>query len=86
MSPLIATDRPNSLVWDRALNPLLTWSQLTFRIRAADEPDSWLDFEDGEVRSVRDVRPSLLGIGVYAILALAFFAAAARRFEREGRV
>ena len=71
--------RPEPLVWDRALNPALAWSELTFRIRESDQYYSWRDFEDGEVQSVLDVWPSLFGIIVYGLLALGFFRAAARR-------
>lgn len=78
-------DKPAALVWDRTLNPLLAWSQLTFRVRETDEYYSWRDFQDGEVRRPADVWPSLIGIAVYGLLAVAFFASASRRFERQGR-
>lgn len=77
-------DRPDPLVWDRVLNPVLAWSELTFRV--PDEsisPYRW--YRDGEVGRVADVWPSLLGVVAYALLAWAFYAAAARKFEREGR-
>jgi hypothetical protein len=82
-------DKPPPLFWDRALNPLLAWSQLTFRLPDASwsgygyNADPW---RDGEVTDVHDVVPSLIGIVVYAILAWAIFQLAAGRFEREGNV
>jgi len=80
--------RPAPLVWDRALNPALAWSELTFRVRgSADEESPYRsdEWRDGVVADVRDVWPSALGVSLYLLLAWAFFAAAARRFEREGR-
>jgi hypothetical protein len=81
-------DRPAPLVWDRALNPVLAWSELTFRI-GADPRDGFSDrsneWGDGVVTRARDVWPSALGVGLYGLLAWGFFAAAARRFERDGR-
>lgn len=77
-------DRPDPLVWDRALNPALAWSELTFRV-TEDEVHTWRDFDDGLVRSPAEVWPSLVGIAVYGLLAIAFFASASRRFEREGQ-
>jgi ABC-type transport system involved in multi-copper enzyme maturation permease subunit len=81
-------ERPRPLVWDRVLNPVLSWSELTFRI--SDDPHDGFSYRtdewaDGVVVHAWDVWPSALGIGVYTVLAWVFFAAAARRFEREGR-
>jgi ABC-type transport system involved in multi-copper enzyme maturation permease subunit len=81
-------ERPAPLVWDRALNPALAWSELTFR--RAESPTDGLsrrayEWTDGVVENVWSVWPSALGVGVYAFLAWAFYAAAERRFEREGR-
>jgi ABC-type transport system involved in multi-copper enzyme maturation permease subunit len=73
------------LVWDRAVNPALAWSQLTFRYREDAGPRYRQGSWDGEVESVVDVWPSFLGIVIYALLAWALYAAAARRFEREGQ-
>lgn len=81
-------ERPRPLIWDRALNPVLAWSELTFRI-SEDPHDGFShrtdDWADGVVAHAWNVWPSTLGVGVYAVLAWFFFAAAARRFEREGR-
>ncbi|HEX3147891.1 MAG TPA: ABC transporter permease subunit [Gemmataceae bacterium] len=82
-------EKPEPPVWDRALNPALAWSELAFRLSENDH--SGYDYRTGEWRdgtvvSILDVWPSLLGIGLYAFLAWAFFMAAGRRFEREGRV
>jgi hypothetical protein len=81
-------DRPTPVLWDRALNPLLAWSELTFRI--ADDPHDGFSYRTGEwadgvVERARDVWPSAVGVGLYGLVAWAFFAAAARRFERDGR-
>jgi ABC-type Na+ efflux pump permease subunit len=88
MTSRFPPDRPAPLVWDRALNPVLAWSELTFRI-SAEPRDGFSyrteDWTDGVVERVWDVWPSALGVGVYGLLAWVFFAAAARRFEREGR-
>ena len=75
---------PPPLVWDRALNPALAWSELTFRV--GDESSSFdRRHEDGDVDSPTEVWPSLVGIAVYGFLAWAFYATASRKFEREGR-
>ena len=77
-------DRPVPLVWDRVLNPALAWSELVFRVH--DEGDlRSRDFVDGDVSSVTDVWPSLIGVGAYALLAWGLYVAASRKFEREGR-
>jgi ABC-type transport system involved in multi-copper enzyme maturation permease subunit len=81
-------ERPAPLVWDRVVNPVLAWSELVFRV--GDSPtdgysyraDEW---RDGVIVSAWDVWPSAVGVGVYGLLAWALYAAAARRFEREGR-
>jgi ABC-type transport system involved in multi-copper enzyme maturation permease subunit len=84
--PRFRTEQLPALIWDRALNPLLAWSQLTFRVRDTAGPRYyWDEWRDGEIDGVWETFPSMLGIGLYAFLAWAFFAAAARRFEREGR-
>jgi hypothetical protein len=81
------SDQPGPLIWDRMLNPALAWSQLTFRVRGEGEPIPfwWRESVDGQVGSLREVRPSLLGIAAYGLLALVFYRLAAWRFEREGR-
>jgi hypothetical protein len=61
---------------------------LTFRV--IEIPGEGYSYQSGEwpdglVEKVQQVWPSVLGIGVYGLLAWAFFAAAARRFERDGR-
>jgi hypothetical protein len=79
---------PATLVWDRAVNPLLAWSQLVFRLRDTESSgyDSYRDrWRDGAVGDLSQVLPSLLGIAVYAGLAWALYRLAARRFEREGQ-
>jgi ABC-type transport system involved in multi-copper enzyme maturation permease subunit len=81
-------ERPSPLVWDRALNPVLAWSELTFRI--GDNPQDGFsyqtdDWHDGVVTRTRDVWPSALGVGLYGLLACAFFVAAAGGLKREGR-
>jgi ABC-type transport system involved in multi-copper enzyme maturation permease subunit len=78
---------PTVMLWDRAVNPLLAWSQLTFRVREGSRSefnfrDEWAD---GEVYEFREVVPSLIGVAVYGFLAWAFYRLAARRFEREGQ-
>ena len=84
MTTLWPPQRPAPLVWDRALNPALAWSELTFRVR--DESSSpYREFVDGEVDSLTEIWPSLIGIVVYALLAWGFYVAASRKFEREGR-
>jgi ABC-type transport system involved in multi-copper enzyme maturation permease subunit len=86
-SPLSVPEVP-ILVWDRALNPLLAWSALTFRIAETDQDGySWRDEErpDGVVHDFDDVWPSLLGVGLYSLLAWVLYRLASRRFEREGR-
>jgi hypothetical protein len=77
-------DKPAPLVWDRALNPALAWSELIFRVRDPHET-RYREYTDGEVGRIADVLPALLGVALYGLLAWAFYAAAARRFEREGR-
>ena len=55
---------PATLVWDRAVNPLLAWSQLVFRLRNTESSgyDSYRDrWRDGAV-GMSQVLPSLLGI------------------------
>jgi ABC-type transport system involved in multi-copper enzyme maturation permease subunit len=75
-----------AVIWDRALNPLLAWSQLTFRVREANSTRYyWEEWRDGEIDGVWETFPSLLGVGLYAFLAWGFYVAASRRFEREGR-
>src|SRR5262249_27647936 len=78
-------ERPAPLVWDRALNPALAWSELSFRVRDDEAPSRW-QLPDGQVDSPADVWPSVFGVCLYAALAWALFKTAARRFEREGRV
>jgi ABC-type transport system involved in multi-copper enzyme maturation permease subunit len=80
-------ERPAPLVWDRALNPLLAWSQLCFRYRDGNEARYYYpgDVEDGRVDALAEVWPSLLGVAVFGLLALALYWAAAWRFETEGR-
>ena len=79
---------PQPRYWDRVLNPPLAWSMLTFRLGEPSEPsydwrqDRW---KDGKIAGLWEILPSLLGICLYAFLAWAFYAAAAWRFEREGR-
>jgi ABC-type transport system involved in multi-copper enzyme maturation permease subunit len=84
LSPKWPPDRPVPLVWDRVLNPALAWSELVFRVHDEGGLRS-REFVDGDVDKVGDVWPSLVGVGVYALLAWAFFVAASRKFEREGR-
>ncbi|HKB02525.1 MAG TPA: ABC transporter permease subunit [Gemmataceae bacterium] len=84
----VPLERPQALVWDRAVNPLLAWSQLVFRV--SDERyagyDSYRDaWRDGVVVRLSEILPSLLGIAVYAALAWVLYRLAARRFEREGQ-
>jgi hypothetical protein len=77
-------ERPDPLVWDRALNPALAWSELTFRVR--DPGDlRYRELVDGNVDKVIEVWPSLIGITVYALLAWGLYVAASRKFERDGR-
>jgi ABC-type transport system involved in multi-copper enzyme maturation permease subunit len=76
------------LVWDRVLNPPMAWSQLAFRFRESNEYSERPDWEgepDGPIERLTEVWPSMLGVFLYAFLSWAFFEAAARRFEREGR-
>jgi ABC-type transport system involved in multi-copper enzyme maturation permease subunit len=83
---LFEPSRPDSLLWDRALNPALAWSELTFRFREENQPRYyWTEWRDGEVEELWEILPSLLGVGLYALLAWAFYLAAAWRFERVGR-
>jgi hypothetical protein len=88
-APQYPREPPPPMVWDRAVNPLLAWSQLTFRVGGeslsvyAAYRDEW---PDGQVDDLIDVWPSVLGIGVYGLLAWVFYRWAAWRFEREGRV
>jgi ABC-type transport system involved in multi-copper enzyme maturation permease subunit len=79
-------EEPETLVWDRMLNPVLAWSELTFEIR--DEKRLryyWDEWRDGEVDEAWQVFPSLFGVLLHAILAWALYVAAVSRFEREGR-
>jgi len=75
------------IVWDRALNPALAWSELSFRFPYEHE---WMSrYErlmagDGRIESLEEIYPSVLGVGLYGLLAWAFYRLAARRFEREG--
>jgi ABC-type transport system involved in multi-copper enzyme maturation permease subunit len=76
------------LIWDRVLNPALAWSQLSFRFRESNEYSErpyWEGEPDGPIESLKKVWPSMCGVFLYALLSWAFFEAAARRFEREGR-
>ena len=81
---LLATDlRPREIV---VLNPHLAWSELTFRFTgdwrsAYSYRTGW---PDGTVEQALDVWPSALGVGFYGLLAVGFYLAAARWFEREG--
>jgi hypothetical protein len=86
--PWLASE-PKPLIWDRIINPLLAWSQLTFRV----DDGSALYYQsfrfrgrDGAVADPGDVVPSLLGVAWYGLLAWLFYRLAARRFEREGYV
>lgn len=72
-------------VWDPALNPVLAWSELTFRVGTEDDPYGRWRLRVGYVTSPLEVWPSLLGVGVYRGVAVGFYVAAGRRFEREGR-
>jgi len=79
---------PPQLYWDRLLSPPLAWSQLAFRFGDPDEPSyDWREnrTRDGKIAELWQTIPSLLGIGLYALLAWIFYLDAARRFEREGR-
>jgi ABC-type transport system involved in multi-copper enzyme maturation permease subunit len=79
---------PPPRYWDRMLNPPLAWSMLTFRFVEPEEPSyDWREgrLRDGKITGMWETLPSLMGIGFYAFLAWAFYAEAARRFEREGR-
>jgi hypothetical protein len=76
---------PPPLVWDRAINPVLAWSQLVFRYRDDAAPRYGHESWDGQVESVADAWPSFVGIGTYLLLAWGLYMAAGRRFEREGR-
>jgi ABC-type transport system involved in multi-copper enzyme maturation permease subunit len=76
------------IVWDRALNPALAWSQLTFRFPYEHEGLSRyerLQAGDGRIESLEEVYPSVLAVGLYCFLAWAFYWLAWRRFEREGQ-
>ena len=80
-------DDARPMVWDRAVNPLLAWSQLTFRVEESRHTgysyrDQW---RDGVVVNLSEILPSLLGIAVYGALAWVLYRLAARRFEREGQ-
>jgi hypothetical protein len=82
----VDSSRPGSLLWDRALNPALAWSELAFRFHDDYRPRYfWTEWRDGEIDELWEILPSLLGVGLYAFLAWAFYMAAAWRFEREGR-
>jgi ABC-type transport system involved in multi-copper enzyme maturation permease subunit len=76
------------LVWDRALNPGLAWSQLTFRVRDPDAVWSWQERTgaDGLVSGFNAILPSLGSIALFALLAWGFYSLAVREFEREGRI
>jgi hypothetical protein len=75
---------PEPLVWDRALNPVLAWSELCFRIRDDGLPRYYAYFgqPDGEVGTPAEVWPSLFGVMVYGFVAWGFYRAAVVRFER----
>lgn len=76
------------LVWDRALNPPLAWSQLTFRFSGDNEWAGYYgraQFRDGRIRDPMAIGPSVLGIGLCGLLAWLLYRHAAWRFEREGR-
>jgi ABC-type transport system involved in multi-copper enzyme maturation permease subunit len=76
------------LVWDRALNPGLAWSQLSFRFHDPNAYRSWDERQgaDGEITRLEELLPSVGGILLFALLAWGFYALAVREFEREGRV
>lgn len=73
------------LVWDRVLCPPLAWSQLSFRLSEYDSFRSWDDSSDGIAKDLEQVIPSVAGSLLFLLLAWIFFAAAAHRFERDGR-
>jgi ABC-type transport system involved in multi-copper enzyme maturation permease subunit len=83
------SDRPTPLVWDRALNPVLAWSELTFRI-SGDSHDGFSyqtdEWADGVVGRVWDVWPSAVGVGLYGLLAWVFFAVRPGRAGLTGRL
>jgi ABC-type transport system involved in multi-copper enzyme maturation permease subunit len=75
------------MVWDRAINPLLAWSQLVFRVEESrytgySYRDAW---RDGVVLRLSEILPSVLGIAVYTVLAWVLYRLAARQFERRGQ-
>jgi hypothetical protein len=70
------------------LEPLLAWSQLTFRFGDESELPGYYDRDtlaDGRIEGLDEIYPSVLGVGLYGFLAWAFYRLAARRFEREGQ-
>ncbi len=76
------------LVWDRVLNPPMAWSQLTFRFADSNEYSDrpyWEGEPDGPIERLNELWPAMFGVFLYALLSWAFFEAAARRFERDGR-
>jgi ABC-type transport system involved in multi-copper enzyme maturation permease subunit len=74
------------LIWDRALNPVMAWSQLTFRFPQENElPDYYREARDGRIESAEILLPSVLGVVLYGFLAWLFFRLAAWKFEREGQ-
>jgi len=77
-----------AFVWDRALNPVLAWSQLTFRF--LEEHEGWdysdrYQLRDGKIETLEAIYPALIGVGLHGFLAWLFFRLAAWRFEREGQ-
>ena len=74
------------LIWDRALNPVMAWSQLTFRFPEENElPDYYREDRDGRIERPEVIFPSVLGVLLYGFLAWLFFRLAEWRFEREGQ-
>jgi hypothetical protein len=73
------------LIWDRALNPVLAWSQLTFRFSQENELPDYYGEAHGRIERPELIFPSVLGVLLYGFLAWLFFQLAAWRFEREGQ-
>jgi len=74
------------LIWDRTLNPLLAWSQLTFRFPGEHDQVDYYGraLRDGRIVDLEEIVPPFLGVALYGFLAWAFYRLAAWRFEREG--